>query len=219
MQQIINDVKCWRGFLNASIQSSECSASHCSHSFRNDWILIVTTGSERDLKLILSDQKVKELCENCVLGTACQNCGEPGFVVAISRIEGSSGSIYTSPPSRSHNCDTRRKLNITSHFGPLCRANKMKMRFGCPTRWFFALIFWFHILMTEKCCTFPRVLMNKPFVHEVLIREVGVMNSGLLQRRQGGKTKEKWYEIDKAPRLSMRRVIWILASVFVQLNQ
>ena len=135
MQQIINDVKCWRGFLNASIQTSECSASHCSHSFRNDWILIATTGSERDLKLILSDQKVKELCENCVLGTACQSCGEPGFVVAISRIEGSSGSIYTSPPSRSHNCDTRRKLNITSHFGPLCRANKMKMRFGCPTRW------------------------------------------------------------------------------------
>ena len=57
MQQIINDVKCWRGFLKASIQSSECSASHCSHSFRNDWILTVTSGSERDLKLILSDHK------------------------------------------------------------------------------------------------------------------------------------------------------------------
>ena len=49
MQQIINDVKCWRGFLKASIQSSECSASHCSHSFRNDWILIATTGSEKEI--------------------------------------------------------------------------------------------------------------------------------------------------------------------------
>ena len=150
MQQIINDVKCWRGFLNASIQSSECSNSHCSHSFRNDWILTVTTGSERDLKLILSDQKVKELCENCVLGTACQNCGEPGFVVAISRIEGSSGSIYTSPPSRSHNCDTRRKLNITSHFGPLEIWLSNKMIF---LRWCFDFLsLWQRIVVHFQEC-------------------------------------------------------------------
>ena len=123
-QQIINDVRCWRGFLKASIQPSEWSASHCSRCFRNDWILIVTNGSERDMRLILSDPKscvrivslalLARIAESRVLSSRSLGSKAAADQFTL-RLRLALTTCYCDTLTTCTYCDTRRKLNITIH--------------------------------------------------------------------------------------------------------